>query len=188
MTALVLGAPFKAGFAQLIDLVRKASETYPYTSLYAFNIWSIVGDFWEPDGPFVVYGVVLLVAGLLLSCALLWGRRDIATFLGAGAIAACAFYFLPTRAHERYLFPAFVLLLPLVAMRARLLWPYVVLSLTFALSLYFAFTRYAQNDLKSPAWLETTLFSTQRPDPDRARHARRAPASSRGGSSAARRA
>jgi predicted membrane-bound dolichyl-phosphate-mannose-protein mannosyltransferase/Gpi18-like mannosyltransferase len=159
VTALVLGAPFGAGLAQLIDLVRKASETYPYTSLYAFNVWSIVGDFWQPDGPFVVYGVPLLVAGLLLSCGLLWRRRDTATFLAAGAIAACAFYFLPTRAHERYLFPAFALLLPLAAVRARLLWPYVILSLTFALSLYFAFTRYAQNDLKSPDWLETTLFS-----------------------------
>jgi predicted membrane-bound dolichyl-phosphate-mannose-protein mannosyltransferase/Gpi18-like mannosyltransferase len=159
VTALALGAPFKAGLPQLIDLVRKASETYPYTSLYAFNVWSIVGDFWQPDGPFVAYGVVLLVVGLLLSCSLLWGRRDTGTFLAAGAIAACAFYFLPTRAHERYLFPAFVLLLPLVAIRARLLWPYAVLSLSFALSLYFAFTRYAQNDLKSPAWLETTLFS-----------------------------
>jgi predicted membrane-bound dolichyl-phosphate-mannose-protein mannosyltransferase len=159
VTALALGAPFRSGFAELFDLVRKASETYQYTSLYAFNIWSIVGDFWQPDAAFVAYGVVLLAAGLIISCSVLWVRRDTATFLAAGAIAACAFYFLPTRAHERYLFPAFVLLLPLVAVRARLLWPYIVLSLTFALSLYFAFTRYAQNDLKSPPWLETTLFT-----------------------------
>ena len=159
LTALVLAAPFRAGVVELITLVRKAAETYPYTSLYAFNVWSIVGDFWEPDDQFLVLGIVLLALGLFLSCALLWGRRDTATFLAAGAIAACAFYFLPTRAHERYLFPAFVLLLPLAAVRARLLWPYVALSFTFALSLYFAFTRYAQNDLKSPDWLETTLFS-----------------------------
>jgi len=159
VTALALGAPFRAGPAELFDLVKKAAETYPYTSLYAFNLWSIVGDFWEPDNAFVIYGVLLLAAGLLLSCAPLWRRRDTATFLAAGAIAACAFYFLPTRAHERYLFPAFVLLLPLAAVRARILWPYVVLSLGFALSLYFAFTRYGQNELKSPEWLETTLFS-----------------------------
>ncbi|MGH2491486.1 MAG: phospholipid carrier-dependent glycosyltransferase [Candidatus Limnocylindria bacterium] len=159
VTALALGAPFRAGPAELIDLVRKASETYPYTSLFAFNVWSIVGDFWKPDDAFVGYGALLLVAGLLLSCAPLWPRRDTAAFLAAGALAACAFYFLPTRAHERYLFPAFVLLLPLAAVRARLLWPYVALSLGFVLTLYFAFTRYAQNDLKSPEWLEATLFS-----------------------------
>ncbi|MEP6693047.1 MAG: phospholipid carrier-dependent glycosyltransferase [Chloroflexota bacterium] len=156
---LALGLPFRAGPAELIDLVKKASETYPYTSLYAFNVWSIVGDFWEPDNAFVGLGVVLLVVGLLGSCVPLWWRRDTATLLAAGTLAACAFYFLPTRAHERYLFPAFVLLLPLAAVRARLLWPYVALSLGFAVTLYFAFTRYGQNDLKSPQWLETTLFS-----------------------------
>jgi hypothetical protein len=50
-------------------------------------------------------------------------------------------------------------MLPLAAVRARLLWPYVALSIGFVVTLYFAFTRYAQNDLKSPPWLETTLFS-----------------------------
>jgi Gpi18-like mannosyltransferase len=159
VTALALAAPFKAGPAQLIDLVKKASETYQYTSLYAFNLWSIIGDFWKPDEAFVVWGALLLVAGLAGSCSMLWRRRDTAALLAAGGLAACAFYFLPTRAHERYLFPAFVLLLPLAAMRARLLLPYVGLSLGFALTLYFAFTRYAQNDLKSPSWLEVTLFS-----------------------------
>jgi Gpi18-like mannosyltransferase/predicted membrane-bound dolichyl-phosphate-mannose-protein mannosyltransferase len=161
VTALALSVPFRAGPAELVELVKKASETYPYTSLYAFNVWSIVGDFWKPDDAFVGFGAVLLVVGLLVSCLPLWWRRDTATFLASGALAACAFYFLPTRAHERYLFPAFVLLLPLAAVRARLLWPYVVFSFGFVLTLYFAFTRYAQNDLKSPPWLETTLFSRQ---------------------------
>jgi Gpi18-like mannosyltransferase/predicted membrane-bound dolichyl-phosphate-mannose-protein mannosyltransferase len=161
VTALALALPFKVGPAELFDLVKKASETYPYTSLYAFNVWSIVGDFWKPDDAFVAYGAALLVAGLTASCAPLWRRRDTATFLAAGTLAACAFYFLPTRAHERYLFPALVLLLPLAAVRARLLWPYIVLTIGFALTLYFAFTRYAENDLKSPQWLENTLFSRQ---------------------------
>jgi predicted membrane-bound dolichyl-phosphate-mannose-protein mannosyltransferase/Gpi18-like mannosyltransferase len=158
-TALALAAPFRVGPAELFDLVKKAAETYPYTSLFAFNLWSIVGDFWKPDDAFVVFGAVLLAAGLLVSCVPLWWRRDTATFLAAGTLAACAFYFLPTRAHERYLFPALVLMLPLAAVRARLLWPYVALSIGFVVTLYFAFTRYAQNDLKSPPWLETTLFS-----------------------------
>ncbi len=166
VTTLALGAPFRAGPAQLYDLVWTAAETYQYTSLYAFNVWSIVGDFWKPDDAYFGLGVVLLVAGMLVACLPLWQRRDTAAFLAAGAIAACAFYFLPTRAHERYLFPAFVLLLPLAATRARLLWPYVSLSLLFALSLYFAFTRYdgirfggPAVDLKVPAWLEATAFT-----------------------------
>ena len=159
VTILALGLPFRSGPGELIDLVRSASETYPYTSLYAFNIWSIVGDFWKPDDAYVAIGVVLVLVGLAASCALAWRRQDVPTLLAAGALAACAFYFLPTRAHERYLFPAFGLLLPLAAVRARLLFPYVVLAVSFAVSLYFAFTRYPQNDLHTPQWLEETLFT-----------------------------
>jgi len=159
VTVLALGVPFRIGPAELVELVRSASATYPYTSLYAFNIWSIVGDFWKPDDGYVAVGGALLVVGLIASCAPLWRRRDTATLLAAGALAAFAFYFLPTRAHERYLFPAFALLLPLAALRARLLVPYVVLAIAFAASLFFAFTRYPQNDLRSPALLEYTLFT-----------------------------
>jgi predicted membrane-bound dolichyl-phosphate-mannose-protein mannosyltransferase/Gpi18-like mannosyltransferase len=159
ITVLALGLPFRTGPGELIDLVRSASETYPYTSLYAFNIWSIVGDFWNPDDAYVGLGVVLVLAGLAASCLLAWRRQDVATLLAGGALAACAFYFLPTRAHERYLFPAFALLLPLAAVRARLLFPYVVLAVSFAVSLYFAFTRYPQTDLHTPQWLEDTLFT-----------------------------
>ena len=147
-----------SGPGELLDLVKSAALTYPYTSLYAFNVWSIVGDFWKPDDAFVVTGGILLVAGLLASAAMVWWRRDVPALLAAGALAAMAFYFLPTRAHERYLFPAFALLLPLAVVRARLLVPYVLLAVTFAISLYFAFTRYPQNDLRSPDWLEQTLF------------------------------
>ncbi len=158
-TVLALGLPFRSGPGELIELVRSAAETYPFTSLYAFNIWSIVGDFWKPDDAYAAIGVVLVLVGLAAACALAWRRQDAATLLAAGALAACAFYFLPTRAHERYLFPAFALLLPLAAVRARLLLPYVALSVSFALSLYFAFTRYPQNDLTAPGWLEGTLFT-----------------------------
>jgi Gpi18-like mannosyltransferase len=158
-TILALGLPFRSGPAELIDLVRSATETYPYTSLYAFNIWSIVGDFWKPDDAFFVAGGILLLLGLAGSCVILWRSRDVPTLLAAGALAAMAFYFLPTRAHERYLFPALALLLPLAAVRARSLLPYVLLAVSFAVSLYFAFTRYSQNDLESPAWLEQTLFT-----------------------------
>jgi predicted membrane-bound dolichyl-phosphate-mannose-protein mannosyltransferase/Gpi18-like mannosyltransferase len=159
VTVLALGLPFRSGPGELVDLVRSATETYPYTSLYAFNIWSIVGDFWKPDAAYFVPGGVLLLLGLAGSCVIVWWRRDVPALLAAGALAAMAFYFLPTRAHERYLFPALALLLPLAAVRARMLLPYVILAVSFAVSLYFAFTRYEQNDLHSPAWLEQTLFT-----------------------------
>lgn len=159
VTVLALGAPFRAGPIELFELAKKSAEFYQYTSLFAFNVWSVIGGFYEPDQAFVLYGAALLVVGLFLACVPLWRRRDTPTLLAAGALAAFALYFLPTRAHERYLFAALVLLVPFAATRARILWPYVGLSLSFAVTLYFAFTRFAQTDLKAPGWLEETFFA-----------------------------
>ena len=158
ITALSL--PYRLWLPGLVGLVRDASDVYPYTSLYAFNLWSIVTDFWTPDEPYFLIGAVLLAAGIGAACVPLWWRRDTAMLLAAAALAAAAFYLLPTRAHERYIFPSFVLLLPLAAARSRVLVPYLVLAAAFALTLYFALTRYPdQNGVTSPQWLELTLFS-----------------------------
>ena len=139
--------------------MRDAAGTYPYTSLYAFNLWSLVADFWVADDPYVATGGLLLVLGLAASCVVAVRRRGADRFLVAGALATMAFYFLPTRAHERYLFPAFVLLLPVVASRRELLAPYLTLALSFAVTLVFALTRYAGNQFSAPGWLEATLFA-----------------------------
>src|SRR5207248_477403 len=145
---------------ELALLVRSASETYPYTSLYAFNAWSVFFDFWKPDESLFLWGGVLLGIGLIASAIPLWWRRDTAVLLACAIFAGLAFYFLPTRAHERYLFPVFALALPLAAARKRVLVPYLVLALTFALSLYYAFTRYQQYvDLRVPEIIEATVFS-----------------------------
>jgi predicted membrane-bound dolichyl-phosphate-mannose-protein mannosyltransferase/Gpi18-like mannosyltransferase len=164
-TAYVLCVPFWGLdpthiTAEFVRLVRSASETYPYTSLYAFNGWSVFFDFWKPDTDLVFWGGVLLVTGLVLSVVPLWWRRDMATLLACAALAGLAFYFLPTRAHERYLFPIFAIALPFAAARRRVLLPYVLLAIAFALSLYYAFTRYQQYvDLRVPEIIEATLFS-----------------------------
>ena len=157
-TLLLLAFPFGMTPGAFIGLVRSASETYPYSSLYAFNGWSIALDFWKDDAAWVVPGGILLATGLLAAVVPLWWRRDTATLLAVGAATVMAFYFLPTRAHERYVFPALALLLPLAVTRRRLLAPYLVLAGGFFVTLYFAFTRYPQNDLRAPAWLDATLF------------------------------
>jgi predicted membrane-bound dolichyl-phosphate-mannose-protein mannosyltransferase len=155
---LLLAFPFGMTPGTFVGLVRSASETYPYSSLYAFNGWSIALDFWTDDAAWVVPGAILLAVGLLVSVVPLWWRRDTPALLAVGAATVMAFYFLPTRAHERYLFPALALLLPFAVTRRRLLVPYLVLAGTFFVTLYFAFTRYPQNDLTAPAWLDATVF------------------------------
>ena len=157
-TMVALALPFGMTPGAFVGLVRSASETYPYSSLYAFNGWSIALDFWKDDATWVVPGGILLAIGLIASVVPLWWRRDTAALLAVGAATVMAFYFLPTRAHERYLFPAFALLLPFAVTRSRVLVPYCVLAGGFFVTLYFAFTRYPQNDLQAPAWLDATVF------------------------------
>lgn len=159
VTMLLLALPFGMTPGAFIGLVRSASETYPYSSLYAFNLPSIFLDFWKDDAGWFVPSAILLGLGLVASVVPLWWRRDTAALIAAGAVAVMAFYFLPTRAHERYLFPALVLLLPFAVARRRVLVPYLLIAGGFFLTLYFAFTRYPQDDLLAPPWLEATIFT-----------------------------
>ncbi len=157
-TMAALAVPFGLTPGAFVALVRSASETYPYSSLYAFNGWAITLGFWQDDTQWFLIGGVLLATGLLVSVIPLWWRRDTATLLAVGAAAVMCFYFLPTRAHERYLFPALALLLPLAVTRKRLLTPYLVLAGAFFLTLYYAFTRYPQNGLAAPPWLDANIL------------------------------
>ena len=134
--ASVLGRRSAADHARVVAC-QSAASTYEYTSLYAFNVWSIFFDFWKPDDQLVTIGAILLGAGLLAAVAPLWWRRDTAALLACATLAALAFYFLPTRAHERYLFPVFALALPFAASRGRVFAAYAVLSSVFFLTLYY---------------------------------------------------
>ena len=158
VTLIVLAIPFGMTPGAFIGLVRSASETYPYSSLYAFNLPSVFLDFWKDDAGWFVPSGILLALGLGASIVPLWWRRDTAALLAVGAATVFAFYFLPTRAHERYLFPALALLLPFAVTRRRLLVPYLLLAGGFFVTLYFAFTRYPQNDLQAPPWMDATVF------------------------------
>jgi Gpi18-like mannosyltransferase len=128
----------------LLSPMRYANELIyiagyqPFASLFAPNPWGLLIGNGVPDGGWAPVGGVLLLIGLLLALVPLISRRDLATLLAVGALIVFATYFLPTRVHERYLFPATALLAPFAAVSLRSLASYVVLSLAFAGSLLYA--------------------------------------------------
>jgi dolichyl-phosphate-mannose-protein mannosyltransferase len=140
----------------LLDPVRYASlfaataARQPFTSLNAFNPWGLILGFKVPDDAYVVAGSVLLVAGLALSLLPLRRSRELLTILAVGAAVVFAFYVLPTRVHERYLFPAIAVLAPIAVAGRVELAAYAALSLGFAGSLVYAL-------------LDTTPFSLPEP-------------------------
>jgi Gpi18-like mannosyltransferase len=158
----------------LVELLQRSVETYPYTSLFTYNLWGIYG-FWRDDtvasslGPSLrTLGTLLYLVGLVYGCAALlrrlWiSRDDPATVY----IGATYFAFLPvmvlTRMHERYLYPVLPLLLisvfaawrpaaPLGLRRFVLSLPsalFAVLTALHTLNLYHVYTFY-QNDQRVP--------------------------------------
>jgi dolichyl-phosphate-mannose-protein mannosyltransferase len=124
VVALVMLIPFFGwrAFLGLIDVMHGSVETYPYTSLFSYNLWGIYGV-WEDDTLRIGLGLSLRSAGLLLyGVGLIYGiwftvrclRGPSARGYAVFALATY-FAFLPvmvlTRMHERYLFPVLPLLL-----------------------------------------------------------------------------
>lgn len=148
-TILLLSWPFfpTNPLQGIISLVSQMTEDYPYTSLFAFNFWGSFG-FWKADnigiGPISLHLISLLMFGgywLMLSIAYLKNKLDL---WGIATLACFGFYFLPTRVHDRYLYPAMIFLMVKVAsFKSKLLlinWG--LITLIHFMNLYFVYIYY----------------------------------------------
>lgn len=149
-TYVVLAAPLALHPIRYLGLLGDTAVRQPMTSLNAFNPWGLLVGFELPDGPYAGIGMALLLAGVAGSLAGLRRRPDLAVVLAVGAALVLAFYFLPTRVHERYLFPALALLAPFALAGWRELVSYVALSLSFAASLLYALHETTPFNLPEP--------------------------------------
>ena len=137
LTWVVIGGPLALDPLRYAGLLSNTAQQQPFTSAFAFNPWGLLVGFEIPDDPYVAIGTALLLAGL---AGALYGLRrghDVATLLAVGAMLALAFYFLPTRVHERYLFPVLAVLAPFAAAGPGQFVAYVVLSAGFGASLLY---------------------------------------------------
>ncbi|HEY8921230.1 MAG TPA: hypothetical protein VIN32_01240, partial [Candidatus Limnocylindria bacterium] len=162
---LAIWAPADPTFS-LVDRLIAASNTYQGLSINAFNLWrnplTGLGDAyrWGCDSPPPTCsggeGIAFTLGSMLVSWQLvgavlfgivalitLWmvARRDDPAGLMVGALTlAVAFFALPTRVHERYLFPALALAAPLVARTWKWAVLYGVLTLSFFANVYWLYT------------------------------------------------
>jgi hypothetical protein len=139
---LIVGLGILASVAldpfRYLGMLGDTAVRQPESSLNAFNPWGLFVGFRIPDEPYVVAGTLILVAGIGGS---LWGLRrrpDLAVVLAVGALLTLAFYFLPTRVHERYLFPAIAVLAPFAPAGRAHMAGYVALSASFSAALLYA--------------------------------------------------
>ena len=147
---LVICVPLALHPIRYVEMLAATAARQPSTSLNAFNPWGLFVGFKVPDEPYVGYGTALLLLGVAGALLGLRRRPRLAVVLGVGAALVLAFYFLPTRVHERYLYPAIVLLAPFAPAGRPELVAYVALSAGFAGTLLYAL-------------LDTTPFSLPEP-------------------------
>jgi Dolichyl-phosphate-mannose-protein mannosyltransferase/C-terminal four TMM region of protein-O-mannosyltransferase/Glycosyltransferase family 87 len=149
--------------SSLLRLVLSTAATYPYVSVNAYNLWALFpvdgrsmasSGLWSYDAPVPdasswaalgplpagLVGAALLL-GLALVVSLLVARRpDRLTILVGVCALAIAFFAVPTRVHERYLFPLFGLAAILIAFSWRWRIAYLLASVATFLNMYVVLT------------------------------------------------
>jgi predicted membrane-bound dolichyl-phosphate-mannose-protein mannosyltransferase len=125
------------------------SNVYAHTSVNAFNLYALV-QHWLPDsiplvigplslGPRSNWGIALVLAATALIVGRYLQRRDERALLEGAMLCALAFFVLATRMHERYVYGAFLLAMPLIAFGRTGLISSVVLTVTMYLNLAYSF-------------------------------------------------
>ncbi len=109
---------------------------------------TLIGPFWA-----VAVGGALLLAATVVALAVVARRPDRRTVLVALVVLAFAFFVLPTRVHERYLFPVFALGAVLAAVSLRWRAAYLVASVTTFLNMYVVLTTIYPNNPQIEDWL-----------------------------------
>ena len=152
LTVWLLCLPFGIGIVGLVEQVVKTAGGYPYLTVNGYNPWALFSDdgnglaaagTWLRDSvgdkpgelatliwgvPAVLVGTGLLLIAIGLVCVVVARRDDRWTILLAVTVLAIAFFVVPTRVHERYLFPFFALGAILAAVSARWAIAYLVLA------------------------------------------------------------
>ena len=182
-TAAVLGAPFSLSILDLISQVFKTAGGYPYLTVNAYNPWALVtragaglaqSGQWlcdsvtgtSPDaicppgsetlvGPFWAsfVGDGLLVILAVFIAVMVARRPDRQAILVGLAMLAIAFFVVPTRVHERYMFPFFAVAAILAAVSWRWLVAYVALAAATFLNMYVVLTTLYPNNPRIADWL-----------------------------------
>jgi Gpi18-like mannosyltransferase len=138
VSVLVVIAPFEWSnpVTFLSRIYFGAYGGYAYTSINAFNLWGLFG-LWVPDTNLFILGWALFGSFMVFTLYVLHKRfkaSDELLVLFSAFMLFFAFFMLPTRIHERYLFPAISMLALMFPFLKKARPFYVVLTGTLLLN------------------------------------------------------
>jgi dolichyl-phosphate-mannose--protein O-mannosyl transferase len=147
-------APFQIGhpWNWIIDLYTSTAAYYHETSVNAFNFLALVGGLRQQDSgtlagiSYFALGMALLVPLYAFVAYVLWRTRNATVLFYASFIALFGFFMFAPRMHERYLYPALVLAIPLALESSEMMVVFALLTLTCLFNL-----AYIKHTLESAA-------------------------------------
>ncbi len=172
LVVLVVLLPFDVGVPpmptewSIFERFRFALDVYPLTTVNTFTIWWPLADNWQPDNQTFLgiayqrWGTLLMVSAyaVILWRFWRWQGRDAARSLVWACLATpLALFVLPTRGHERYLYPAVMIAALVAAIAPRLRWLAVALALTYFANIYFVYDLYY--DVPAPKFFHFPVFA-----------------------------
>jgi Gpi18-like mannosyltransferase len=165
--------PFGVSPTEIPAFYRNSGSVYPFTSLWAFNLWGAIGFYRFDVGPEAVavagigalhiglFAFTLATIAIMVRCWQSLMRRvdpNAVALFGAVAVT-CAAFVLLTRMHERYNYLAVVALAPFVGLRP-FRWALVIVSLCFLLNVHFVYVFYShQSSPPGDAWTIQPVYN-----------------------------
>ncbi|HEX4897507.1 MAG TPA: phospholipid carrier-dependent glycosyltransferase, partial [Candidatus Limnocylindrales bacterium] len=183
LPAILLSIPFGLGLpGGLIEQIFKTAGGYPYLSVNAWNPWALASlngsgvaanHLWVCDVvetglaatgrcptaltvgaiPAVVVGTALTLALFIAVSVVVARRPDRRTMLVGLVVLALVFFVVPTRVHERYLFPLVAIGAILAAVSLRWTVAYLASSLATLANMYFVLTTLYPDNPGIDDWL-----------------------------------
>ncbi|MDQ2966324.1 MAG: hypothetical protein M3R57_10795, partial [Chloroflexota bacterium] len=182
ITAVLVSLPFGLSVVDLVMQVATAAGGYPYLTVNAYNPWALfelngaglaASGTWICDVivahtaggsectqalmfgpvPALAVGATLLLAAIAAITVAIARRPDRLTILVGVAVLALAFFVLPTRVHERYLYPFLALAAILAAVSFRWRIAYVFLGLATLANMYVVLTTIYSDNPGIADWL-----------------------------------
>jgi Gpi18-like mannosyltransferase len=136
-------SPFQIGqeWDWIIKLYTSTAAYYHETSVNAFNLIALLGGLRQPDAntlagvSFFALGMSLLVPLYAFVAWILWRGRTPTRLMFASFIAIFGFFMVAPRMHERYLYPALALAVPLALEAPEMLAVFAILTITCLINL-----------------------------------------------------